>query len=80
MELQADKDEMEREIHLLLQVDCEKSALLSSLETRASIAESNEQHLHEKIKLLSEGLLKLEDNLTAVKEKLSGRDVEIREL
>lgn len=58
---------MEREIHLLLQVDCEKSGVLSSLEMRAATAEANERTLHDKSKLLSEGLVKLEDNLSAVK-------------
>jgi hypothetical protein len=44
---------MEREIHLLLQVDTEKTHSLASLEHRAVCAETNERLLNEKIMLLS---------------------------
>jgi predicted RNase H-like nuclease (RuvC/YqgF family) len=73
-ELDRQKNEMETEIHILLDIEAEKSRAISTLEFQLQNSESSEKNLKEKLSLLTENFLTLEEHITIMKDRLGKAD------
>lgn len=58
--LEAQRNEMEAEIHILLDIEAEKSNSIASLETQLASSSANECALEQKLAQLTENFLTLE--------------------
>ncbi len=75
-ELQRHKEEMEEEIHVLLDTEAEKSKTINYLEAQLRSSENNEKSLNDKLVVLTDNFNALEDHITVMKEKLLSADTQ----
>ena len=75
-ELQRHKEEMEEEIHVLLDIEAEKSKTINYLEAQLRSSENNEKSLNDKLVVLTDNFNALEDHITVMKEKLLSADTQ----
>jgi septal ring factor EnvC (AmiA/AmiB activator) len=71
---------MESEIHVLLDIEAEKSRTLNSLESQLRNTEADERTLHEKLATLTENFGRLEEHICTMKERLIATDVRNEQL
>lgn len=69
-ELERQKCEMENEIHVLLDIEAEKSRNINSLDVQLKNSSSTERNLHEKLALLTDNFATLEEHIAFMKERL----------
>lgn len=71
---------MESEIHVLLDIQAEKSKTINYLEAQLRNSENNEKSLNDKLALLTDNFAALEDHIAVMKEKLISADAQNRSL
>jgi chromosome segregation ATPase len=79
-ELERQKNDMENEIHLILDIELEKSNDLSLLEDRLANSETSEKNLTQKLAQLTDNFLNLEGHISSMKDRLSKADLRGEEL
>lgn len=65
---------MEMEIHVLLDIEAEKSRTINALELQLCNSEANERSLQDKVAHLTENFAELEAHITLMKERLFDSD------
>lgn len=65
---------MESEIHILLDIEAEKSNTISSLEAQIATSENSERALEQKLAVLTDNFLTLEDHIAVMKDRLGAAD------
>ena len=73
-ELEKQKSEMEAEIHVLLDIEAEKSRSVNALEFQLRSSEATEKSLHDKLAVLTEDFASLEEHIAVLKERLISTD------
>jgi chromosome segregation ATPase len=73
-ELERQKNEMEAEIHILLDIEAEKSRTISALELQLHNSEGSERQLEQKLALLTDNFLTLEEHISIMKDRLGNAD------
>jgi chromosome segregation ATPase len=73
-ELEGQKCEMETEIHILLDIEAEKSRAISALQLQLRNSEATERALHDKLAVLTDNFAALEDHISIIKERLLSAD------
>lgn len=79
-ELERQRNEMEDEIHILLDIQAEKSRTLSTLEFQYQQSEDSISNLNEKLAMLTENFGSLEEHIAIMKDRLlnaEGRGEEV---
>ncbi len=74
-ELERQKAEMEEEIHVLLDIEAEKSKNINTTEIQLRNSEATERSLHEKLTVLTDNFANLEDHIAIMKERLISTDM-----
>ena len=65
---------MESEIHVLLDIEAEKSRNLNALESQLRNSEATERTLHEKLGALTQNFANLEEHIAVMKDRLISTD------
>lgn len=79
-ELDRQKNEMEGEIHILLDIEAEKSRTISTLELQLTASENSERQLEQKLAMLTDNFLTLEQHIAVMKDRLANADFRGEEL
>lgn len=66
---------MEEEIHVLLDIEAEKSKNINTTEIQLRNSEATERSLHEKLTVLTDNFANLEDHIAIMKERLISTDM-----
>lgn len=74
-ELERQKAEMEEEIHVLLDIEAEKSKTINTTEIQFRNSEATERSLHEKLTVLTDNFANLENHIASMKERLISTDM-----
>jgi chromosome segregation ATPase len=65
---------METEIHILLDIEAEKSRTISNLELQLHNSQSSERALEHKLAALTDNFLTLEEHIAVMKDRLGNAD------
>lgn len=73
-QLERHKSEMQTEIHILLDIEAEKSRTISTLEIQLMNSENSERALEQKLAVLTDNFYTLEEHISVMKDRLSNAD------
>lgn len=73
-ELERQKGDMEGEIHILLDIEGEKSRAIATLEFQLQDSEASEKALQQKLAVLTENFYSLEQHIAVMKDRLANAD------
>jgi predicted nucleic acid-binding Zn-ribbon protein len=65
---------MEEEIHVLLDIEADKSRTVNTLESQLRNTEADERSLHDKLTVLTDNFANLEEHISIMKERLVSTD------
>ena len=71
---------MEAEIHVLLEIEADKSRTINTLEIQLRNSENHERGLHEKLQVLTDNFAALEEHIAIMKERLISTDMQNEQL